>query len=486
MTSPRTSTRSTSSPDDGYALTIMVRFVETSTNLTATNKLLEQVEQVGTQLDPKSYHEEMTIELGGGLVNRKREYDSLLGDVQISAISTILALFTIIALYFRRFRAVLLVLGPLAMSVLWTLAVALLVFEALTRSPPSSSRSCSASASTSASICVSSYDNDRARGKDRLDALIETYHGTGTATLLGASTTLGVFVVLAFAQFRGLSQFGVVASIGVLAAALAMIVTLPALIATLDRWAPVDPKERLLPINAAGWSRKRAFAKLGVVGVLTAAALYSAPNIVFEENFREVGVINWPWLPSNDAAAPLEHATSHGKRKGKWVFVRSREIRGLMEPDTFVMDREQDTVGAKYSTGVGKLQTSTPTIVLFDDPANADRTYRALQEAADSNNVDTIKGVASIWAFVPPADEQAKRLEEIHAIRDMIERREHQALNRGATRANRRAEAQTKRRRIHYPRPPPVVEAAVPRGGPGCEATRRRRGVRLRIHRLLK
>lgn len=409
--------------DDGYALTIMVRFVETSTNLTATNTLLEQVERVGEQLDPKSFHEEMTIELGGGLVNRKREYDSLLGDVQISAVSTVLALFAVIALYFRRFRAVVLVLGPLAMSVLWTLALALLIFEALTTITAFIFAILLGLGIDFSIHLLSSYDNDRARGMERLDALIETYRGTGTATLLGAGTTFGVFVVLSFAQFRGLSQFGVVASVGVVAAALAMTVTLPALIAMLDRWAPVNPRERLLPIDPQGWSKRRAFAMLAAAAVLTGAALFSAPDIVFEENFRSVGQIDWPWKsPEDDQMTPLEHAESHGKRKGKWVYVRSRDIRGMAEPDTFINDRQQETVGQKYASGVGKLQTSTPTIVLFDEPARADQTYRALLDAQESGEVDTIKGVASIWAFVPPAEDQADRLEEIRAIRELIEK----------------------------------------------------------------
>ncbi len=408
--------------DDGYSLTIIVRFVESSTNLLATNALLDRVKEVGEQLDPASFHPEMSIELGGGLVNRKREYDSLLGDVQISAIFTIVALFLVIALYFRRFRAVLLVLAPLAMSVLWTLAVALLIFGALTTITAFIFAILLGLGIDFSIHLLSSYDNDRARGMDRLAALVETYRGTGAATMLGASTTLGVFVVLAFAQFRGLSQFGVVASIGVVAAAAAMLVTLPALITTLDRWAPANPGERLLPFDVDAWSRGKAWTVLGVAALLTAAAAWSAPNIVFEENFRDVANIDWPWLPEIDVNAAREHAEVQGWRMAILRFRKGREVRAALQPDSFIMDREQKDIGKKYSTAVGTLQTSTPTIVLFDTPPEADRVYHALNTAMQTEQVDTIKGVASIWAFVPPADEQAKRIVEIQAIRDMIER----------------------------------------------------------------
>lgn len=408
--------------DDGYSLTIIVRFVESSTNLLATNLLLDRVREVGDQLDPTSFHPDMEIELGGGLVNRKREYDSLLSDVQLSAVFTVIALFAVIAFYFRRFRAVVLVLGPLAMSVLWTLAIALVIFNALTTITAFIFAILLGLGIDFSIHLLSSYDNDRARGMNRLDALIETYQSTGSATLIGASTTFGVFVVLSFAQFRGLSQFGVVASIGVVAAALAMVVTLPALIATFDRWAPANPKERLLPFDADTWPRSRAWAMLGVAALITAAAAWSAPNIVFEENFREVAQIDWPWLPEVDEDAALEHAEVQGWRMAVIRFRHARAIRAELEPDTFVMDREQLDVGKKYSTAVGTLQTSTPTIVLFDDGDNAARTYDALRTAMETEQVDTIKGVASIWAFIPPPEKQQERLKEIHAIRDMIER----------------------------------------------------------------
>jgi hypothetical protein len=102
-------------------------------------------------------------------------------------------------------------------------------------------------------------------------------------------------------------------------------------------------------------------------------------------------------------------------------FRHARRIRKKLDPDTFVMDREQKTIGKKYSTAVGKLQTSTPTIVLFDDPANAARVYHALNDAMQSGAVDTIKGVASIWGFVPSPEQQERRMAVIRKLRELLE-----------------------------------------------------------------
>lgn len=408
--------------DDGYSLTIIVRFVESSTNLVATNKLLDRVREVGAALDPASFHPEMKIELGGGLVSRKAEYDSLLNDVQISAVFTIVCLLAVIVAYFRRGRATVLILAPLAMSVLWTLAIALTIFGALTTMTAFIFAILLGLSIDFSIHLLSSYDNDRARGMDRVDALVETYGNTGTATLVGAATTFGVFVVLGFAQFRGLSQFGVVAALGVVAAALAMVVTLPALITLFDRWAPADPRERLLPIDITHWGHKRAVGMLFAAACLTGMALYNLPKLKFEENFREVGKIEWPWQAEVDADAALAEAEHQGWRMGVLRFRKAREVRAAIAPDSFVMDREQLEVGKKYATAVGTMQTSTPTIVLLDRPEDAARVYRRLQEAVETEQVRTIKGVASIWAFVPPLQDQQARLEQIEGIRELIER----------------------------------------------------------------
>ena len=409
--------------DDGYALTIIVRFVETSTNLAATNDLIERVEKTGKDLDPASFHPEMHIELGGGLVKRKAEYDSLLDDVRASAVFTILGLFGVIGIYFRRLRAVVLVLGPLVMSVLWTLAAALLIFEALTTITAFIFAILLGLGIDFSIHLLSSYDTDRATGMARDDALVATYRGTGSATLIGAATTFGVFVVLAFAQFRGLSQFGVVASIGVLAAAAAMTITLPALIATFDKWAPANPTERRLPVDADRWSRGQAAALLGVAAMITVGAVISIPNIIFEENFRAVGEINWPWSDRDeDREYALHKAEYRGKKFARHIFQQAREVRKQRAPETFVMDREQKDVGDKYSSALGALQTSQPTIVLFDDAESTNQVYRALRDAQDSGAVDTLKGVASIWAFMPTNEEQKARLEQIREIAAILDK----------------------------------------------------------------
>ena len=57
------------------------------------------------ELDPESYNAEMTIDFGGGLASRQKQYNSIVDDIKTSAIFTLLGLFLLLSFYFRRPRA---------------------------------------------------------------------------------------------------------------------------------------------------------------------------------------------------------------------------------------------------------------------------------------------------------------------------------------------------------------------------------------------
>jgi hypothetical protein len=420
--------------DDGYALTIVVRFVESSTDLMATNRLLTQIESLGQTLDPKAYHEEMTIEMGGGLVNRKREYNTIVDDIQSSAIFTVLGVLLLIGLYFRRKRAIVLVLGPLVMSVLWTLGLAFVFIGELT--------------TISVFIFVillglgidfgihllSSYDSVRAEGHDEVEALAKTFSNTGRATSIAALTTMATFVVISFAQFRGLSQFGTLASMGIALTLLAMIVVMPAMVLTFERIRPRELSEE--EAERAGASALPAVslprsltvpASLALAAGITIFAALHIGDLRFEDNFREIAEIEFPWergdaeaATPDDAERARDSAADAARGLSSHIYERARGVRAEVEPDSFVRDREQESVGDKYSSAV--QQSSTPTALLFDDPEAAHRVQRNFDRALASGELDTIRQAVSIYAFLPGTEaEQRDRLEAIAALRDTLQ-----------------------------------------------------------------
>ncbi|QDG52597.1 hypothetical protein FIV42_18195 [Persicimonas caeni] len=418
--------------DDGYALTIVVRFVESSTNLEATNRLLNKVKDLGQSLEPSEYHPEMALEYGGGLINRQKEYSSILDDVQTSAVFTLVGLFLIIALYFRRLRAISFVLTPLIMSVLWTLAIGFLVYGELTTVTVFIFAILLGLGIDFSIHLLSGYDHARAEGKEPVDALIECYNTTGKATVVGAFTTFVTFLVLSFAQFRGLSQFGQVASVGVMCTLLAMMVVLPALILTVHRFKPHEPSAAgaLFGLSMPEWAKETRVRRFAPVLLLLAAGLTTfaavqSPQLRFEENFRRVGKFTPPWQAAEkkeqkkDPAAEAESQAAHLARK---VASQAVQVRSQVDPDTYKPDRKQKTTGQKYTSAVSGKQSSTPTLLLFDDPENARQVYEHMSALKREGKLETVRSVASIYAFMPGTlDAQKARMDEIAALGKVID-----------------------------------------------------------------
>lgn len=417
--------------DDKYSLTIVVRFVESSTDMFATNKLLDEVKALGERLKPETFHPDMKIELGGGLVKRQAEYKSIMSDVQLSAVFTVVGLFVVIALYFRRLRAIMMIMGPLIMGILWTLAIAFLIFGELTTVTVFIFAILLGLGIDFSIHLLSGYDHERIEGHDPVEALVHCYNSVGAATVIGATTTFATFVVLSFAQFRGLSQFGTVASIGVACSLTAMIVTMPALVLTAHRIRPYNPvagedKTSLMDRLASPEVVKRMAAPALALSVVLVGLLGSQiPGLEFEENFRKIGEIEYPWHGDNyeQEQEALKQATDQGRWKGLDRISKAREVRKEVDPDSFVMDRQQEDVGDKYNSAVSGKQSSTPTIMLFDDPEVAERVYHHMDAAHRAGKLDTIRSLGSVYAFMPGTkEEQDARMAEIEKIEALLDK----------------------------------------------------------------
>lgn len=413
--------------DDGYAVVILVRFVESSTNLVATNRLINEVRQMSVTLEPAKYHPELKIEFGGGLASRQKQYKSIVEDIQTSAIFTVLGVFLLIALYFGRFRAIIVVLVPLVMGVLWTLATAFLIFGELTAITVFIFAILLGLGIDFGIHLLSGYDHARQDGEAPLEALSSCFNSTGRATIIGGLTTFVTFLVLSFAQFRGLSQFGVVASLGILYTLGAMIVVLPALVLTLQRLSPYTPSKASHKAISRAFTNARLERGIYVALLLglglSAWSFYQAPQLGFEENFYKVGEVQWPWSPDKQADAAHTQAERAAALLARQVDINAEQLRQEIDPSTFVAVRRQKTLGQKYSNAVQGKQSSMPTILLFDDAKQTEETYHRMAAAISGGELDTVRAVNAIYSFMPGSkQEQEARMVPILKLRALLEK----------------------------------------------------------------
>src|SRR5262249_30603966 len=158
-----------------------------------------------------------------------------------SALATALAAGLTLALLlaaYRRLATSLLLLGTLAVGLLWALGgITLLV------------RHLSVFSVMFLSLVIGvgidygiyflyRYQEERGRGADVAQALERTADRTGPGMLLGALTAAGTFLVLMFTEFQGIREFGLVSAIAIMTAFLSMLTLLPALLVLDDRRRP--------------------------------------------------------------------------------------------------------------------------------------------------------------------------------------------------------------------------------------------------------
>ncbi|MFB6351132.1 MAG: RND family transporter [Bradymonadaceae bacterium] len=425
--------------EDRHSLTMIVRFTESSTDMAATNKLIRKVKETGQQLDPSAYHSELTLEYGGGLINRQEDYGSIVSDIKSSAVFTLLGLLLVIALYFRRVRATALVMIPLVMGVAWTLAMAFAVFGELTTVSVFIFAILLGLGIDYSIHLLTGYDHLRLEGRDPEEALIRTYQGVGSATVIGAMTTLATFVVISFADFRGLSQFGQVATTGVAFTLTAMIVVLPSLILTFNHIWPHNVDGRASPEDTIpsflAMDKIERFAPLAVALAIgfTAISVTQYDHLAFEEDFRQLGEVNWPWeridnLPPIDAIE--DDAREDAKKVAERVYDQAVLVREDAAPETFEKERLFETTVEKYESALRGKRSSTPTVLLFDEPSEVRRVTKKMRRMKRQGKLDTIRSVSSAFLFVPGTQKTQKtRLAEIEKIEELLDNEDLSSLD---------------------------------------------------------
>lgn len=418
--------------DDGYALIIIVRFAESSMDMVATNTLITKVQDLANELEPTTYNPNMKIDFGGGLASRQKQYNSILDDIQSSAVFTLIGLLLILSLYFRRVRAILVVLTPLCMGVVWTLALALLLYNELNAITVFIFAILLGLGIDFSIHIVHGFDRARADGLEPVDALVECAQSTGKATILGASTTLATFLVLTMADFKSLSQFGAVASIGVVFTMIATLLTMPSIILILHRIRPLkapthaaeNPKLKQRQKFYARMVHKIAPWSLLLTLSATIWASHGARKLRFEEDFYRIGTFYWPWedRPDRNFMERTKEVRIRAQDIGKETVQKAKAIRQSIDPDTFVRERKQTTTGAKYSSALQNKMSSVPTILLFDDASRAEHAaYQARQEMATNDNA-VIGSISSIYDFMPGTRaEQEARMIHIRALKELLD-----------------------------------------------------------------
>ncbi len=268
-------------------LTILVVFPKGgTTDVNYARDIIRDLEGIIQQLDPVSYHPQMSVVLGGRITNRVASFDSIISDVSGSGLWSISMIFLVIAIFYRRFMSIFYIGLPLIVGFLLTFALTKINLGGLNMITIFLVLILFGLGIDFGIHNLARYDEVRRNGGDMRRALRTIYSKTGYASTLAGITTIAGFYSLMLTNFKAFYEFGFIAGSGILLTLFSMYVFFPALMVFAEKIKLYRISKRRKGLAAAKQQAFPGAVAIVLVGtVCTVAAVVAAPSIQFEDNF---------------------------------------------------------------------------------------------------------------------------------------------------------------------------------------------------------
>jgi predicted RND superfamily exporter protein len=337
--------------DEGRTIVVTARPTTGTTDVSFVRSLIAGVEADIAALSPTAFDPAMVVTLEGAYPSRLGNISSIAGDAARGGTAAAALLVVCLALYFRRLRAVPLVMVPLVTSVVAALAYADLRYGFLNLVSAFIFAVLLGMGIDFGIHILGRYEHERLRGHSRPDATRIALGTTGASTSAGAFSTIGVYGCLMVADFQGFAQFGELAAIGVLLALVGCIIVMPGFITVVERWRPwqIGRWRKSLAGQSTQHARSTGFRYPGKTLALAAVAVTIG--------FGTAGY----------AALHLE------KVEFEYDF-------GMLGPKKAAIDPDADDGVQAWKDAVGKETTLSPVIALTETRAQTESAHRLLAD----------------------------------------------------------------------------------------------------------
>ncbi len=327
------------------------------------------------------YPKTMIVAFNGDVANIIEEHDAILADLSLSSVLVFLLVGALIVAYFRSLRSILAVGAALVPGLLVTFAAGRLSVHHL-NSNTAFLGSIIVGNGINYPLLLLAYYRARPIGESMTDAIVAAAGQALPGTLGAAVTASAAYGGLAASSLRGFSQFGWLGGAGMLTIWLFTFITLP-----------------------------------------MAIALFNPPRQAVQQTWaqRLLGrFYSHPWLPRFVALGFLTLAASLA------AFGAVRAYRtGLYETDMKVI-RNRESLAHGASSWDQKMNEVfgvwlNPIAGVVDDPADRETLAASLRDKLQSAP-PVAERIETITALVPPADEQARRLDRMKKVAVEVKR----------------------------------------------------------------
>ena len=358
--------------------------------------LYAKVQAMAAELQPSSFHPQMSVGFGGDIPNAAAEKDSLVQEaLTATLIAAALILGGVIWFYGSPWALILVGFPPL-FGVGCAYAFATGYYGYVNASGAFLGAIILGNGVNYPIVLYSRYKEFRARGMEPEVARREAVWNAFRAELVGASVASIAYASLTVTRFRGFSQFGVIGFVGMLLVWISMIPCLPALIVVVERLQARSPswlRERPGRVEEDG-SRGPVARFFGDFTERWPRAIVIGVGLVtLFMAFRLPGFLRDPWEYDFDK---LGSSGSRTSGPAQWSAKANKILSGRMNMN-------------------GSL-------VLADKPEQVPlvKEHILANDAADPEG-SLIEGVTTVYDFIPGTDEvQKQKLEVLERIRDRL------------------------------------------------------------------
>lgn len=280
-----------------------------------------------------------------GFVTRINEYNTLMQDLNIAGIVSMIGIAAFLLWRFRRIGALFFIFVPFGVALLWNFAIAEKFIGKLNVVTSFLFSVLFGMGVDFGIHMLSRYWEERHKGVDLLNAITRTLANSGRSCITSAFTTAAAFYLLIINTFKGFSEFGFIAGTGLVLSVLSFFVVFPSLLILVERIGISPPKILADPVVGffnIGWRHARS--TIIVVAVLVVATIVaSIPRLRFEYDFKKLKAR----IERADVARDKMRESVRGGGTAAVVFVEEekdipeirRQIEGVAKAEGSITDK---------------------------------------------------------------------------------------------------------------------------------------------------
>jgi len=281
--------------EDKSLIAIFIKPDIPSSDLAFAQTLLKNIQEKIDSLDLSAYGNNIKVAYTGRYQKQIDLQKQMQQDLGIASMVAILLVIAYLLFHFRRIEAIILILLPLIIGIVFTFAFASVTYGSLNILTAFIGVILLGLGIDHGIHLLSRYQDERNKGFDESTVIHNTFTQTGRSVTIAALTTLVIFIGLGFSEFRAFHEFGIIAAGGMVFIVLSYLICMPPLLKLSSQLTWKKPKS-----SSNGRPRIKYFGKQWQTTILIISTLciiflsLNISNVRFNYDFDSLGNAELP------------------------------------------------------------------------------------------------------------------------------------------------------------------------------------------------